>query len=76
MTATTRVGLDGAIGCPDLAADQAEGCFGLEPDLTLRIAVLNIGGTSLVAWARTSAKAPDHSLFADFEAMLRSIRFR
>jgi hypothetical protein len=76
MTATTRVGLDGTIGCPDVAADQAEGCFGLEPDLALRIAVVNISGTPVVAWARTSAKAPDHSLFANFAAMLKSIRFR
>jgi hypothetical protein len=61
MTATTRVGLDGAIGCPDVAADQAEGCFGFEPDLALRIAVVNVGGTPMVAWARTNAKAPDRS---------------
>jgi hypothetical protein len=76
MTATTRVGLDGTIGCPDVAADQGEGCFGMQPDLALRIAVLDIGGVPVVAWARTSAKAPDQRLVADFEAMLNSVRFR
>ena len=56
MTATTRHGLNGSIGCPDLAADQGEGCFGLQPDLALRIAVLDVGRVPVLGWARTSAR--------------------
>ena len=47
----------------------------MQPDVTLRIAVLDVGGVPVVAWARTSAKAPDQCFVANFESMLKSIRF-
>jgi hypothetical protein len=76
LTARTRQHLDGSIGCPSATADQGEGCFGLQPDIVARIAVIDVKGSPLVAWARTSAASPDHGLFGTFERMLISIRFR
>jgi hypothetical protein len=76
VTATTGQGLDGSIGCPTVAANQTEGCYGVQPEIALRIAVIDIKGVPVVAWARTSAKAPDRNLFALFDKMVRSVRFR
>jgi len=76
MTATTSTNLDGLLGCPADGVPAAD-CFGLQAGLALRIAVINAGGTTLVAWARAidgSADAAEE--FADFEQMLRSLRFR
>jgi hypothetical protein len=67
--------LDGTLGCPSTDADQAEGCFGIQPDLSLRIAVIPVGNTTLLAWARTSKANPDGEFFAMFERMLKSVRF-
>jgi hypothetical protein len=77
MTATARDGLDGSLGCPVRGADQADGCFGLQPDLSLRIAVIDMGaGTTLLAWARTGKEAPDAEFVAMFERMLASVQFK
>lgn len=67
---------DGTVGCPDPASDQEEGCFGFQPDVVLRLAVIPVGGTTLLAWARTSKAHPDEAFFAMFEKMLTSVRFR
>ncbi|MEO6059113.1 MAG: hypothetical protein ABIQ05_03970 [Candidatus Limnocylindria bacterium] len=76
MTATTTNGLDGSLGCPTLGADQGEGCFGLQPGLSLRITVIDMGaGTTLLAWAKTGKDAPDDDFVAMFERMLASVRF-
>lgn len=76
MTATTQSALEGSLGCPVAGADPADGCFGLQPDLSLRIAVIEIdGGTTLLAWARTGRAAPDVGFVAMFERMLASVRF-
>ena len=77
MTATTSSGnLDGSLGCPAVGADQGEGCFGVQPDLSLRIAVIPVGNSTLLAWARTSKAVPDAAFVAMFETMLKSVRFR
>jgi hypothetical protein len=77
MTATTSSGnLDGSLGCPAVGADQGEGCFGVQPDLSLRIAVIPVGNSTLLAWARTSKASPDAAFVAMFETMLKSVRFR
>jgi hypothetical protein len=76
MTATTTTSLDGSLGCPVLGADPGEGCYGLQPDLILRIAVIDMGGgTTLLAWARTGVGAPDDEFNAMFERMLANLRF-
>jgi hypothetical protein len=79
MSATTTNSsglLDGSLGCPTVGADQAEGCFGVQPDLILRIAVIPVGNSTLLAWARTSEAVPDAAFVAMFETMLKSVRFR
>jgi hypothetical protein len=67
---------DGTIGCADPADDQEEACLGFQPEMMLRIAVIPVGNTTLLAWARTSKAQPDETFFAMFERMLKSVRFR
>jgi hypothetical protein len=77
MTATTSTSMDGSLGCPVLGADRGEGCYGLQPDLSLRIAVIELGPSStLLAWARTGTDAPDDAFVSMFERMLASVRFQ
>ena len=81
MTATStsaaREGFfDGTLGCPDTGADQSEGCYGIQPDISARLAVIPVGNTTLLTWARTSKANPDEAFFAIFERMLNSVRFR
>ena len=55
VTSTNDSGLlDGSLGCPTVGADQGEGCFGFQPDLSIRIAVIPVGNSTLLAWARTT----------------------
>jgi hypothetical protein len=68
--------LDGSLGCPERDADRAEGCFGPQPDLLLRPAVIDVGGTTLLAWARMNKDNPDQAFAAMFERMLTSVQFR
>jgi hypothetical protein len=77
LTATTGTSLDGSLGCPVQGADRSDGCFGLQPEFSLRIAVVEDmgGGTPLLAWARTASDAPDDAFVAMFEAMLGSVQF-
>lgn len=77
VTAATDQGTDGSLGCSTVGADKAaEGCFGVQPDLILRIAVIPVGNSTLLAWARTNKTFPDPAFLAMFERMLKSVRFR
>jgi hypothetical protein len=78
VTSTNDSGLlDGSTGCPTAGADRSGGCFGFQPGRSIRIAVIPVGNSTLVAWARTSKDSPDTAaFFAMFETMLKSIRFR
>jgi hypothetical protein len=70
---------DGSLGCvaAETSPDDPDGCFGTQPDLHLRLAVVDLGDTTLLAWARTDAGDPDAATFyAEFERMLDSVRFR
>jgi hypothetical protein len=75
FTAKASRSLDGSLGCPTIGADQGEGCFGLQPDFALRIAVMDVGGTPLLAWARTDAQSPDTAFLSAFEDMLATVDF-
>jgi hypothetical protein len=81
MTATTTESLNGSLGCPVIGVDNPEHggvgeCFGLQPDVILRIAVIDMGGgTTLLAWARTGIAAPDDEFNAMFERMLANLQF-
>jgi hypothetical protein len=76
VTATSTASLDGSLGCPVQGGDRAADCYGLQPELSLRIAVVDVDGTPLVAWARTDALNPDTMFIEEFERMLSSIDFR
>ena len=67
---------DGSLGCPTPDADQAEGCFGIQQRNPLRLAVIDVGGTTLLAWARTGEGSLDPAFVAMFERMLTTVRFR
>jgi hypothetical protein len=67
---------DGALGCPAASAEQAEGGYGPQPDLMLRLAVVDVGDTTLLAWARMSRYDLDQSFAAMFERMLATVQFR
>ena len=79
MTVTSTQHLDGAEGCPQTQGvpDAAGDCYGPQPEAAARIAVIDVSGRTLLAWAGINTGASDESaFFADFEAMLKSIQFR
>jgi hypothetical protein len=76
FTATSSRPLDGSLGCPTIGADRVEGCFGLQPDFALRIAVIDVNGKPLLVWARTDAQAPDAAFLGEFEDMLATVDFK
>ena len=76
LTATTSTSLDGVLGCPEAGADKGEGCYGLQPELLVRIAVANVDGKPLLAWARTDAATPNKAFIGAFEDMLATVEFQ
>ena len=79
MTVTSTQHLDGATGCPQTQGvpDAGEDCYGPQPEAAARIAVIDVSGRTLLAWASINTGASDESaLFAEFEAMLKSVQFR
>ena len=73
VTATTDRSLDGSLGC------QAEGltapdCYGVQPDLTLRLAVVEIGDQPLLIWVRDIGGVDAE--YDTFDEMLASLHFR
>jgi hypothetical protein len=78
VTATTPVELDGSLGCPEQHDDAGKGCFGLQPNVSLRIAVLSVNDQTLLIWLRTDAGADPQDTAAKvalFQSMLASLRF-
>jgi hypothetical protein len=79
MTGTAEHDLDGSIGCPQTGGSPDAGgdCFGWGPAAVARIAVIDVSGRTLLAWAGINTGASDKTaFFAEFEAMLQSIKFR
>jgi hypothetical protein len=76
VTAGTDRAIDGSLGCP---ADgmTATDCFGLQPDLLLRLAVVPLDAGTLLIWARGVLGDPGiDEQFADFDEMLTSLELR
>ena len=68
--------LSGSLGCIERVSDKhTDPCYGIQPDLHLRLAVIDVGEGTLVAWAR-SRGVPDKEFHAMFERMLQSVQFR
>jgi len=77
VTATTDTSMDGSLGCP-AKGTLAPACFGLQPELQLRIAVLKAHDRTILIWLRTDKgmKAADLAAkVASFNDLLASIRF-
>jgi hypothetical protein len=68
--------MSGSLGCFERVSDKhTDPCYGIQPDHYLRLAVIDVGDTTLLAWARSQG-APDKEFQAMFEHMLQSVRFR
>jgi hypothetical protein len=75
FTINTDQSVDGAFGCP--AADMSAGdCYGPQPTLSQRLAVIDLGGRVMVAWLRNIKGTDSTAKDASFEQMLHSIKFR
>ena len=71
----TEEGLDGSLGCPEKGMEPSEECFGIQLGGPIRLAVINVNGNTLLAWAGTSEKAGP-SIAKTFDQVLRTVRFR
>jgi hypothetical protein len=68
--------LSGSVGCIERVSDKhTDPCYGIQPDNYARLAVIDVGDTTLLAWARSQG-VPDKEFYAMFERMLQSVRFR
>lgn len=75
LTATTKEPLEGSLGCPREGMEAGD-CFGLQPELALRLAIIDLGDVTLLAWARHDRRDGDATTdFAPFEDMLSTLRF-
>ena len=77
VTATTDRALDGSMGCPTATTSAAE-CFGLQPDLVLRIAAVNVHDQTLLIWLRmdkNTDRTQSKARISAFEDMLATVRF-
>jgi hypothetical protein len=69
--------LSGLLGCIERVSNKhKDPCYGIQPGYSLRLAVIDIGDTTLLAWGRNLGVVPDKEFFAIFERMLQSVRFR
>jgi hypothetical protein len=55
VTATTSHSLDGSLGCPD-AGISAPDCFGLQPEVIARLAVITTDRGPLLIWLRNDVE--------------------
>jgi len=68
--------LSGLLGCYERVSNKhKDPCLGLQPGTFARLAVIDVGDTTLLAWARSQG-VPDKEFYAMFEHMLQSVRFR
>jgi hypothetical protein len=75
MTGSAAEPLDGVLGCAKINQPPSV-CYGLQPNLSLRIAVIDVDGRNLLAWARAEKNASDvPAFFAEFETMLKGLKF-
>lgn len=59
LTATTDQSLDGSMGCPETGISPAD-CFGLQPEVIARLAVITTDRGPLLIWLRNDVeKHPD-----------------
>jgi hypothetical protein len=69
-------GFDGSLGCQAEGLTAAE-CFGVQPEVTLRIAVIELDPAPLLVWLRDIRRPDGQNLeVATFDAMLATLDFR
>lgn len=74
MTIAGPTALDGVLGC-EKAAETASDCFGVQPELSLRLASIDVSGTPLLVWLRTDANyAGNPAAGLSFATMLASLK--
>jgi hypothetical protein len=73
LTVTVDAGLKSP---PSSDSPNLLSCFGPQPDLLLHLAVVDVGESTLLAWARMNTGNPDPAFAAMFEQMLITVRFR
>jgi hypothetical protein len=66
----------GSLGCPEHGGDKVDDCFGPQPDLLIRMAVIDLGDKTLLSWSRVPATNPDQTFIDSFEQMLATVHFR
>jgi hypothetical protein len=71
VTATAANTIDGSFGCEEARAGE---CWGLIPDVTLRMAVIDTHKGPLLVWQRDPLDAGPID-YASFDAMLGSLHF-
>jgi hypothetical protein len=71
VTATAANTIDGSLGCEEPRAGE---CWGLIPDVTLRIAVIDSHNGPLLVWQRDPLAAGTID-YTSFDAMLDSLHF-
>lgn len=76
VTARTDKPLDGSLGCPDTGISPSD-CFGLQPDLILRLAVVRTDHGPLLIWLRNQVSAnPDMATETQhFTELLSGVHF-
>ena len=71
FTITSKRTIEDGLGC---WSDAPDACFGLPPELTLRMATLTVDGQPVVLWARTTTARPNADVVGAFERMLPTLR--
>ena len=75
MTAYTDTSLNGSLGCQEERM-LADDCFGLQPDVSLRLTVIPFGDMTLLVWLRDEVGSSDFpDILPEFDHLLASIEF-
>jgi hypothetical protein len=76
FTASTPTGLNGVLGCQAKGLTPGD-CYGLQEYAQLRLAVIHVDGTLVLAWARVVPGSPvAEEDFKAFDDLLGTVSFR
>jgi hypothetical protein len=77
VTATTDQSIDGSMGCQEEGM-TADDCYGLQPEFSIRVAVVDSDDGPLLVWVRNDADGPPSDLDAAsgrLDSVLAGLRF-
>ena len=78
VTATAAQPIDGSMGCQEEEGMLADDCYGLQPEFSIRVAVVDSDDGPLLVWVRNDADAPASDLDAAtgrLDSVLAGLRF-